>query len=160
MSLFDCLKWPEMRAVAVELVARMHEGHKRGAGFSIPVVDFARIFAPGAHASELEKVAARGDIHFEPDGEKGGTFALAKGPRALFDLGREGLVMRVPERMSGVYTLSHGAFHIKFNKDEELEGCKRLVLLVCNRVRSVDVSAARVDVHLPSRIFDLCVEFE
>ncbi|MCA1557072.1 MAG: hypothetical protein LC731_00865 [Acidobacteria bacterium] len=108
----------------------------------------------------MEKVAARGDLNFEPVDEAGGTFSLARGPRALFDLGREGLVMRVPERMSGLYTLSDGAFHIEFNKGEELEGCKRLVMLVCNRVVSVDVSASRVDVHLPSRIFDLCVEFE
>ncbi len=159
MSLFDCLKWPEMKAVAVELVSRIHEGHGRGA-FSIPVVDFARVFAPAAPLSELEKVSERGDIHFRRGGERDGTFQLAKGPRALFDLGREGLVMRIPERMSGLYSLSAGAFHIEFNRGEELEGCKRLLLLVCNRVVSVDVSASRVDVHLPSRVFDLCVEFE
>ncbi len=148
-----------MREVARELVARMHKGHARG-DFSIPVVDFARVFAPGAPASELEKVAARGDLNFKRAGENGGTFKLAEGTRALFDLGREGLVMRIPERMSGTYTLTSGAFHIEFNKGEELEGCKRLLLLVCNRVRAVDVSASRVDVHLPSKIFDLCVEFE
>ena len=159
MSLFNCLKWPEMREVAQELVAHMHEGHSRGE-FSIPVVDFARVFAPGAPASELEKVAARGRLHFRRSGEKDGTFTLAKGPCALFDLGREGLVMRIPERMSGKYTLTPGAFHIEFNKGEELEGCKRLLLLVCNHVLAVDVSGSRVDVHLPSRIFDLCVEFE
>lgn len=160
MSLFNCLKWPEMRGVAVELVRRMHEGHHRGAEFSIPVVDFARIFAPQAPASELKKVSGRGDINFLPAGENNGTFALAGGPRALFDLGREGLVMRINERMAGVYTLSDGAFHIEFNRGEELEGCKRLLLLVCNRVVSVDVSARRVDVHLPARFLDLCVEFE
>lgn len=160
MSLFNCLKWPEMRGVAIELIARMHEGHKGSTTFSIPVVDFARIFAPGAPVAELEKVATRGDINFKPAGESVGTFALGEGPRALFDLGREGLVMRINERMSGVYTLSPGAFHIEFNKGEELEGCKRLLLLVCNRVMSVYVSGRRVDVHLPSRIFDLCVEFE
>jgi hypothetical protein len=159
MSLFNCLKWPEMRAVALDLVGRMHEGHGRGQ-FAIPVVDFARIFAPGAPGAELEKVAARGDLHFEAGAASWGTFALAAGKRALFDLGREGLVMRIPERMSGGYSLSPGAFHIEFNKGEELEGCKRLLLLVCKRVVSVDVSASRVDVHLPSRIFDLCVEFE
>ena len=146
--------------MAVALIERMHAGHNAGERFSIPVVDFARIFAPGAPEAELEKVAARGDINFVPAYERGGTFSLAKGPRALFDLGREGLVMRVPKSMSGAYTLSDGAFHIEFNKGEELEGCKRLVLLVCNRVLSVDVSERRVDVHLPSRIFDLCVEFE
>jgi hypothetical protein len=160
MSLFNCLKWPEMREVARELVARMHAGHKSGREFSIPVVDFARIFAPEAPDSELEKVSARGNINFEPTSEQGGTFALAEGPRALFDLGREGLVMRVPHRMSGRYTLTPGAFHIEFKKGEELEGCKRLMILVCNRVVSVDVSERRVDVHLPSRLFDLCVEFE
>jgi hypothetical protein len=148
-----------MREVALELVARMHEGHGRGR-FFIPVVDFARVFAPGAPASELEKVAERGNLHFNATGEGGGTFELAEGPRALFDLGREGLVMRIPERMSGSYTLSGGAFHIEFNKGEELEGCKRLLLLVCNRVVSVDVSSERVDVRLPGRVFDLCVEFE
>jgi hypothetical protein len=160
MSLFNCLKWPEMREVALALVRRMHDGHARGAEFSIPVVDFARIFAPNAPASELEKVSARGDINFKPAGAKDGTFALPEGARALFDLGREGLVMRVPVRMSGTYSLSTGAFRIEFTKGEELEGCKRLVLLVCNRVVSVDVSASRVDVHLPSKVFDLCVEFE
>ncbi len=160
MPLFDCLKWPEMRGVALELIARMHEGHGRGSHFYIPVVDFARVFAPRAPASELEKVSERGSLSFTPTGASQGEFTLAKGPRALFDLGREGLVMRIPERMSGTYTLRPGAFHIEFNNGEELEGCKRLVLLVCNRVLSVDVSDKRVDVHLPSRIFDLCVEFE
>lgn len=145
--------------MALELVARMHEGHESGP-FSIPVVDFARVFAPGAPAAELEKVSERGCLDFKPKGAHQGTFTLAEGPRALFDLGREGLVMRIPERMSGNYSLSPNAFHIEFNKGEELEGCKRLLLLVCNRVVSVDVSGSRVDVHLPSRVFDLCVEFE
>jgi hypothetical protein len=158
MALFNCLKWPEMRGVALELIARMHEGHARGR-FSIPVVDFARVFAPGALATELAKVARRGDIHFMAEGESGGTFALATGPKAIFDLGREGLVMRIPERMGGRYALRARAFSIVFNKGEELEGCKRLLMLVCNRVVSVEVSDVRVDVRLPSRIFDLCVEF-
>ena len=147
-----------MRGVALELIARMHEGHGRGR-FSIPVVDFARVFAPGARESELLKVAERGDIHFTAETAGGGTFKLAAGPRATFDLGRDGLVMRVPARMSGRYEVRAEAFSIKFNKGEELEGCKRLLVLVCNRVVSVDVSSVRVDVHLPSRIFDLCVEF-
>lgn len=146
--------------MALELIARMHEGHEGGAAFSIPVVDFARVFAPGAPASELEKVSERGSLTFNPAGARGGTFTLAEGPRALFDLGREGLVMRIPKRMSGTYTLSPRAFHIEFNKGEELEGCKRLMLLVCNRVLRVDVSDKRVDVRLPRRIFDLCVDFE
>lgn len=145
--------------MACELVARMHSGHGRGR-FSIPVVDFARVFAPNARAAELAKVAGRGDIHFSASGTDGGTFALAEGPLALFDLGREGLVMRIPKRMSGTYSLSDGAFHIEFNEGEELEGCKRLLLLVCNRVLSVDVSISRVDVHLPHKVFNLCVEFE
>lgn len=145
--------------MARELIRRMHEGHERGQ-FSIPVVDFARVFAPGAPAAELSKVAARGDMHFRATGKGDGMFELAEGPLALFDLGREGLVMRVPKRMSGTYTLSEGSFHIEFNEGEELEGCKRLLLLVCNRVLSVDVSINRVDVHLPHRIFNLCVEFE
>jgi len=159
MSLFACLKWPEMRAVALELVAHMHEGHRRGQ-FSIPVVDFARVFAPTAAKSELEKVAARGELDFEAAGEREGLFRLKSGPRALFDLGREGFVMRIPERMSGIYRLTPGAFHIEFNRGEELEGCKRLFMLVCNRVVSVDVTGSRVDVRMPSKLFDLCVEFE
>lgn len=146
--------------MAVELITRMHEGHASGAEFSIPVVDFARIFAPGAPAEELAKVSARGDIHFKPAGESAGAFSLAEGPRALFDLGRDGLVMRINERMSGAYTLSPDAFRIEFNRGEELEGCKRLLMLVCNRVVSVEVTGRRVDVHLPTRILDLCVEFE
>ena len=148
-----------MRGVALELIGRMHEGHRRGR-FSLPVVDFARVFAPGAQESELAKVAGRGDIHFMAEGESSGAFTLAEGTQAIFDLGREGLVMRIPARMSGRYLIRAGAFNIEFNKGEELEGCKRLLILVCNRVVSVDVSSARVDVRLPGRIFDLCVEFE
>jgi hypothetical protein len=159
MALFNCLKWPEMRGVALELIAKMQEGHGR-ARFSIPVVDFARVFAPGARETELAKVVARGDIHFTAERESGGSFMLAEGAPATFDLGREGLVMRIPARMSGRYEIRAEAFHIEFNKGEELEGCKRLLILVCNRVISADVSSARVDVRLPGRIFDLCVEFE
>ncbi len=159
MAFFDCLKWPEMRGVALELIAKMHDGHAQGE-FSIPVVDFARVFAPGAQEDELSKVVWRGSTHFTAEGDHGGSFALAEGPRALFDLGREGLVMRIPVRMSGSYELRPGAFHIAFNQGEELEGCKRLFLLVCNRVVSVDVSDTGVDVRLPSKMFDLCVEFE
>jgi|SRR5256885_307703 len=159
MSLFNCLKWPEMRDVARELIARMRAGHARGQ-FQIPVVDFARIFAPGAPASELDKVAERGDLDFTADSESGGKFTLAEGARASFDLGREGLVMRVPVRMSGHYEISSDAFRIVFNKGEELEGCKRVLMLVCHRVVSVEVSTRRVEVHLPVKLFDLCVEFE
>jgi hypothetical protein len=148
-----------MRPVTLELIQRMHEGHARRE-FSIPVVDFARVFAPGAKESEMAKVGERGDIQFTAETESGGTFRLAEGARALFDLGREGLVMRIPERMSGKYSIRPGAFEIVFSEGEELEGCKRFFVLVCNRVVSVDVSDERVDVRLPSRLFDLCVEFE
>jgi hypothetical protein len=159
MSLFSCLKWPEMLPVTLKLISRMHEGHAQGQ-FSIPVVDFARLFAPGARSEEMSKVAERGDIQFMAKTESGGTFQLAAGGRATFELGREGLAMRVPERMSGRYMIRPSAFQIVFNEGEELQGCKRLFVLVCNRVVSVDVSSERVDVHLPSKLFDLCVEFE
>ena len=159
MAIFNCLKWPEMRGVALELIARMHNGHARG-NFSMPVVDFVRVFSPGAHATELEKVRQRGDLLFAADSPSGGTFTLAEGERALLDLHREGLVIRIPLRMSGRYEIRPQAFRVAFNLGEELEGCKRLFLLVCNRVRSVEVSPERVDVHMPHRIFDLCVEFE
>ena len=148
-----------MRPVTLKLIERMHAGHANGQ-FSIPVVDFARVFAPGALASEMEKVSERGDIHFEANSATGGVFTLNEGARATFDLGREGLVMRIPERMSGHYTIRPNAFQIAFKEGEELEGCKRLFILVCNRVVSVDVSTERVDVRLPSKLFDLCVEFE
>ncbi len=151
-------KWPEMRSVALELISRMHAGHAR-ATFQIPVVDFARVFAPGANDTELQKVAARGDIHFVADDVNGGTFMLAEGARAAFDLGREGLMLRIPARMSGRYLVHREAFSIDFNRGEELEGCRRIFLLVCNRVVGVDVSSERVDVRMPSRMFDLCVEF-
>ena len=159
MSVFDCLKWPEMRDVARELIARMHEGHARRR-FSIPVVDFVGVFSPHAQPSELAKVSERGDLEFTADSRAGGTFKLAPGDPALFDLHREGLVMRIPARMSGRYTIRPDAFRVEFNRGEELEGCKRLFLLVCNRVLSVEVTTSRVDVHLPHRIFDLCVEFD
>lgn len=151
-------KWPEMRPVAIELIARMHAGHARSA-FSIPMVDFARVFAPGASEAELQKVAARGDINFVADNANGGIFTLAEGARAAFDLGREGLVLRIPARMSGRYDIQREAFSIEFKRGEELEGCRRIFLLVCNRVVGVNVSGARIDVRTPTPIFDLCVEF-
>ncbi|MFN2456050.1 MAG: hypothetical protein ABR577_17745 [Pyrinomonadaceae bacterium] len=152
-------KWPEMRPVALELIAQMHAGHARGR-FAIPVVDFARVFAPAAPPAELAKATERGDIHFTADQTNGGTFVLAEGERAAFDLGREGLVLRIPARMSGRYSIRPAAFSINFNRGEELEGCRRFLLLVCHRVVAVDVSSERVDVRMPNRIFDLCVEFE
>ena len=159
MALFNCLKWPEMRAVALQLIAHMHEGHAR-CEFSIPVVESVHIFSPGASAEELAKVAERGDLQFTADSPDAGTFTLAEGKRALFDLHREGLVLRIPARMSGRYELRPGAFRITFNAGEELEGCKRLLLLVCNRVNSVEVTSRRVDVHLAVKMLDLCVEFD
>jgi hypothetical protein len=99
-------------------------------------------------------------LNFTADSQHGGIFALAQGPKAFFDLGREGLVMKVPERLSGRYEILPEAFRINFSQGEELEGCKRLFILVCNRVLSVEVSTSRVDVRLPSPLFDLCVEFE
>lgn len=158
MSLFGCLKWPEMRAVAVELIGRVHAGHARGR-FSVPVVDFVRVFSPGAGEAEMAKVAARGDLSFAADSPAGGSFTLAQGQPALFDLHREGLVMRIPARVGGRYELMPEAFRVTFNKGEELEGCKRLLLLVCNRVTSVQVTQRRVDVHLSVKMLDMCVEF-
>lgn len=151
-------KWPEMRSVAHDLIARIHAGHTH-ASFAIPVTDFVSVFAPGADQRELAKLDARGSIRFTADMPDGGTFVLAEGARALFDLRREGLVMRVPARMSGRYTVRPQAFRIEFQAGEELEGCKRVVLLVCNRLVSVDVSTERVEVRSHRRIFDLTVEF-
>ena len=158
MSPFGYVKWPEMRSVAMELIARMNNGHERKL-FSIPVADFVGVFAPDAPPAEMEKVVRRGDIHFAADSPTGGTFALTEGEMASFDLGRDGLVLRVPRRMSGRYSVRPDAFHIQFNKGESLEGCKRILLLVCNPVVSINVSSERVDIRMPSKIFDLCVEF-
>jgi hypothetical protein len=159
MTLFRCLKWPEMRGAAVELIARVRGGHARGS-FRIPVVDFLRVFSPGASEVELAKVAERGDLSFEADSDAGGRFTLAEGRRADFDLNREGLVMRVPRRLAGRYEVLPNSFRVEFDRGQELEGCKRLVVLVCNRVRSVEVTPRRVDVHLNVKMLDLCVEFE
>ncbi len=159
MSLFDCLKWPEMRQVALDLIRRVREGHARGA-FAIPVVDFLRVFSPGAGEAELAKVARRGDLSFRADSPAGGTFSLAEGERALFDLHREGLVIRVPTRVSGRYEVGPDSFRVAFDHGAELEGCKRLLILVCNRVLAVEVTPRRVDVRLPVSVLNLCVEFE
>ena len=147
-----------MRAVALGLVARVHEGHARGV-FRLPVVDFVSVFSHDARPDELAKVRARGDLMFAAESDARGSFRLAEGERAIFDLHREGLVLRIPERVSGRYFLRPGAFRVEFNAGEELEGCKRVLLLVCNRVLSVDVSGQRVEVRSPRRIFDLLVEF-
>ncbi len=159
MALVKRMKWPEMRGAALDLIARVRGGHARGS-FRIPVVDFLRVFSPGADEAELEKVAARGDLRFESDSAAGGRFSLAEGRRADFDLNREGFVMRVPRRLAGRYELLPDSFRVEFDRGEELEGCKRLVVLVCNRVRSVEVTPRRVDVHLNVKVLDLCVEFE
>jgi hypothetical protein len=158
MPPFLRLKWPEMRPVAHELIARVHEGHARRT-FSIPVVDFVRVFAPQADARELAKLRARGDLRFTADAPDGGTFALAPGARALCDLRREGLVIRVPARLEGRYTSAPQSFRVTFAPGAELEGCKRVLLLVCNRLTSVEITHERVDVRSHSRIFDLLVEF-
>ena len=152
------LKWPEMRPVAHELIARVGAGHARGR-FAIPAVDFVRVFAPQADAGELAKLRARGDLEFAADAPDGGTFALAEGPRALCDLRREGLVMRVPVRLCGRYGVTPESFRVTFTPGAELEGCKRVLLLVCNRVVSVEVAHDRVDVRSQRRLFDLLVEF-
>ncbi|HYX41343.1 MAG TPA: hypothetical protein VE821_06585, partial [Pyrinomonadaceae bacterium] len=93
------------------------------------------------------------------DAPDGGTFTLAAGARVLCDLHREGLVIRVPTRLAGRYTIKARAFRITFTPGAELEGCKRVLLLVCNRLISVEVAQDRVDVRSHRRIFDLLVEF-
>jgi hypothetical protein len=148
-----------MRTVAVDLIDRMRKGHSNGS-FSIPLVDFTRVFAPNASEAELTAVSNRGEIQFRAEGDSTGNFTLPEGKRALLDLGREGLVMRVPVRMSGNYLLQPNGFRISFNEGEELEGCKKILLLVCNRVLNVDVTTSRVDIKLSNKILNLCVEFE
>lgn len=159
MAILPCLKWREMRSVALDLIDRMRKGHLNE-NFSIPLVDFTRVFAPNAPEAQLARVSNRGEILFKAEGESTGSFTLPEGERALLDLGREGLVMRVPVRMSGTYSLEPDGFRIFFNEGEELEGCKKILVLVCNRVLSVDVTTSRVDVKLSNKILNLCVEFE
>src|SRR5579883_2659250 len=113
---FTRFKWAEMRDVARELIQRIHSGHAAGGEFTLPVVDFLRLFAPQADAGELEKAAARGDMQFKVESNDGGSFVLAEGERALFDLKREGLLIRLPAtRMSGRYAIRPDAFRIDFN---------------------------------------------
>ena len=156
---FARLKWPEMRPLAVELIERIHAGHVER-NFSMPVVDFVRVFAPDASEAELAKVAQRGALEFTADASDGGVFQLPEGERATFDLGREGFALRLPVRMSGRYEIYTDGFRVLFNEGEELEGCKRLVLLVCNRIVTVDVTTERIYAHAPVKLFDLCVEFD
>lgn len=156
---FTRLKWAEMRPLVLDLIARMNAGHAR-AHFSLPVVDFVSVFAPGASMEALARTERRGALEFSADGASSGTFHLPPGEPALFELGRENLALRIPEQMSGRYELYPGGFLVAFNEGEELEGCKRLLLLVCNRVTSVTVSTERVYIRsAKSRIFDLLVEF-
>lgn len=158
---FTRFKWAEMREVARELIQRIHAGHAAGGEFTLPVVDFLRVFAPQADAGELRKASVRGDLQFKVESEDGGSFALAEGERALFDLKREGLLIRLPAtRMSGRYAILPAAFRIDFNAGEELEGCKRALILICNRVSSVEVSEQRLKTTAPNPLFDLLVEFE
>lgn len=157
---FTRLKWAEMRPLVLDLIERITSGHKR-ARFSLPVVDFVSVFAPGASMEELAKIESRGALEFAADSANGGTFYLPPGEPALFELGRENLSLRIPERMSGRYELYPEGFFVAFNDGEELEGCKRLLLLICNRVASVNVSSERVYIRsVKSRMFDLMVEFE
>jgi hypothetical protein len=151
-------KWPEMRPVAHELTARIRAGHARGQ-FTLPATEFVGLFAPQATAAELAKLRARGDITFKPDAPDGGTFALAPGARVLLDLHREGLVIRVPARLDGRYQIAAAAFRVTFTPGAELEGCKRVLLLVCNRLVSVEVAHDHVAVRSHTRLFDLLVEF-
>ena len=158
MPPFLRLKWPEMRPLAHELIARVREGHVRRR-FTIPVVDFVRVFAPQAARDELAKLRARGDLTFTADSTDGGTFTLAPGERALLDLRRERLLIRIPARLGGRYTVGTQSFRVAFTPGAELEGCKRLVLLVCNRLTTVEVAHDHVDVRSHLRLFDLLVEF-
>lgn len=155
---FARLRWPEMRPLAKKLIESIHAGHAQG-NFLMPVVDFVRVFAPDASEAELAKVARRGVLEFTRDSPDGGAFQLPEGERATFDLGREGFVLRIPARMSGRYEIFAAGFRVTFNEGEELEGCKRLFLLVCNRVVTVDVTTERIYAHAPVKLFDLCVEF-
>ena len=136
----------------------MQEGHTRRR-FTIPVVDFVRVFAPQAAHKELAKLRARGDLTFTADAADGGAFTLATGERVLLDLQREGLFIRIPARLSGRYTVGAHSFRVAFTPGTELEGCKRLVVLVCNRLTTIEVADDRVDVRSHLRLFDLLVEF-
>ncbi|HEX8071965.1 MAG TPA: hypothetical protein VF546_18600 [Pyrinomonadaceae bacterium] len=151
-------RWPEMRPVAHALVAHVQAGHAAGP-FTIPVTEFVGLFAPRATAAELAKLRARGDIAFTPDAPDGGTFALAPGARVLLDLHREGLVIRVPARLAGRYAVAADSVRVTFTPGAELEGCKRVLLLVCNRLASVEITHAHVEARSHHRVFDLLVEF-
>lgn len=157
---FTRLKWAEMYPLVLDLIAQMNDGHTR-ARFSLPIVDFIGIFSPDASAEELAKTEKRGALEFVADAPNSGTFHLPAGEPALFELNRENLSLRIPERMSGRYELYPGGFLVAFNDGEELEGCKRLLLFICNRIASVNVSQERVYTRsVKSRMFDLLIEFD
>ena len=156
---FTRLKWREMRPLVLDLIERLHEGH-REPHFALPVIDFVRVFSPDASEDELTKVAARGSMFFVGDGESGGAFALAEGEQATFDLGRESLHLRIPPKMGGRYELFDGGFRITFTENEELMGCKRVLVLICHRILSVDVTTTHIHTHAPNRMFDLFIEFD
>ena len=147
-----------MLPFVLDLITRIHVGHG-ATRFAIPVVDFIGVFAPEATPAQTEQIRQRGNLQFAADSSDGGTFSLPEGERALFELNREGFVLRLPVRMSGRYAVRPNAFRVEFNSGEELEGCKRVLLLICNRVTSIDVSSERVDVRARNRLFDLHVEF-
>lgn len=155
---FARLKWSEMRPLAVALIERIRDGHAQE-NFTIPVVEFVRVFAPEAQEAELNKVARRGEILFKADSIVGGEFQLPEGEQATFDLGREGFALRIPPRMSGRYELFADGFRVNFNEGENLEGCKRLLILICNSIVSVDVTTERIYARGAVRLFDLLVEF-
>ncbi|MCP9494711.1 MAG: hypothetical protein MSG64_09675 [Pyrinomonadaceae bacterium MAG19_C2-C3] len=156
---FTRLKWREMRPLVLDLIERLHAGH-RERHFALPVVDFVRVFAPDASADELAKVAARSSMFFVADGESGGAFTLAEGEQATFDLGRENFHLRIPPKMSGRYELFDSGFRITFTENEQLLGCKRILVLICHRITSVDVTTTHIHTHAPNRMFDLFIEFE
>ncbi len=156
---FTRLKWREMRPLVIDLIERLHKGH-REPHFALPVADFVRVFAPDAPDAELAKVSLRGSMFFVSDSATGGAFALAEGEQATFDLGRDGFHLRIPTRMSGRYELYEDGFRITFTAGEELIGCKRLLILICNRVTSVDVTTTHVHTHATQSMFDLLIEFD
>ena len=85
---------------------------------------------------------------------------MPEGEPASFALGRENLSLRIPERMSGRYELYDDGFFVAFGDEEELEGCKWVLVNICNRLESVNVSRERIHIRaLKSRMFDLLVEF-
>lgn len=156
---FTRLKWREMQPLVFDLIERISAGQSEP-HFELPIADFARVFAPAAPEQEFDAVRARGSIFFVPDSPTTGAFALAEGAQATFDLGREGLHLRIPVKMNGVYEVFDDGFRITFNENAELLGCKRVVVLICNRVTSVDVTRRFVRANAAQKMFDLLIEFD